>query len=190
MKKLLAIALTILMLASLFVLVSCGNKDDEGGDKNTSVSKSEWENALDLSQYKSFTFKTKEEEAEGDEKYCIESITSYDDGNIRVSVEEDGETETETDFRIVNSLDDLWDGNHWLGEIYSELDYENDLGYSLFTYSSSKGAYEAELEVDGIICYTEFYFEDGMLIKISASASESGSGYSFTGTYEFSNLKK
>ena len=55
----------------------------------------------------------------------------------------------------------------WMEEFWHEIEDLSDIGYSLFSYDPESEAYYRCMDIDGVLCDVNIYFENGRIAKIS-----------------------
>ena len=171
---------------------SCGQKETRELDMVpvvTTVTATEWKNALDFSKYTSITVTGSESGKEDGIAFDIDATVKYYGGVVYISYEGagyDGEDsyiayreatleEGLRPFSAIMSLEKL----HYFLEDLEETD---DLGYSQMTYSEPQKSYSTITEYGRI---HTFWFENGTLVKYSYE--ENGQAEYLNGTYTFTN---
>ena len=146
-----------------------GGINDEVAQVKSTVTKTEWKRAFDMSRFTNYTVKGKEVYEEEDETYEYGVSFQYDDGIVKGTATEVylGETET-TEAHTYFDIESIADfGLSAIAELQFELEYLDDYGYSLFDYSESKKQYSATISIDDIETFVTISFEDGKIVKIT-----------------------
>lgn len=167
---------------------TCGEKETQVIEKITiknTISASEWKSAFDnfgRGDFSTISIDIDEriEEVEDDEVYGYDmtAVANFRNDTISVSgiyfwndeIDEINDTEN---FEEDGSTFGEFACSDWMWEFWSELDYLSDRGYSKFTYKTATTSYHAQIEVDGILCDANVYFENGRIIKVTIASTGS-----------------
>ncbi len=189
-----------LLLSALMAFSACEDEKDDGdSDKPpvTTVSVTEWIDAFDLSDLRSFTVSITERDGGGTEwEEAVSCTIKYRDGvaAIELCEREDGAAEERETCYSKNQINDLVDLDmDILEEIAFELEDRADYGYSLFTYSEETKSYHAStgwtpFENERI----EIWLEDGNIVKIlfEASGEYDGEAIEIYSLTQFTKINK
>lgn len=189
-----------LLLSALMAFSACEDETDDKGSKKTpvtTVSVTEWIDAFDLSDLRSFTVSVTERDAGGTEwEEAVSCTIKYRDGvaAIELSESEGGVTSERETCYSKTKINDLVDLDmDVLEEIAFELEDRADYGYSLFTYSEETKSYHAStgwtpFENERI----EIWLEDGNIVKIlfEASGEYDGEAVEIYSLTQFTKINK
>ena len=191
MKKILALILVLATVAMAFVACD-DSKKDKSKEKDVSkyeVTAEEWKNAFDFSKFTNYVVSMEElcAETADNEVYGVRGTCNVQNGipyYDLVQFWNDEET-SEKGYGTTVINDPSGFGGEWFPEMWYEIEGEVNYGYSMFTYSENSKAYSGNLEVDGIPCVVEFFFNDAKITKITMSGRDSETSINFTCTISY-----
>ena len=139
----------------------------------TTVTRDEWKNAFDLSQYENFTFNADMFFSEQDSVWIIKATVKQKDGFIyrEYTGSQNDEVQEKTDSYEgkISSLRDI-DLLGIFSCMLDTLEKSSSYGYTMFTYNESTKSYFAEnVDVDGP-CNINIWFEDKKIVKLCFTA--------------------
>jgi hypothetical protein len=203
MKKILAVILLVAMLA--VAMVSC-NKPEEpttppAAETRTTITAEEWAAVCALENYTYTQKGTSVYTMEGQTETVESTATSMRTANATYykSVEE-GDPDYES-YEVVEDgvcyvlpvsegvVTDVWTSEDELSNLSEDLDFEGATFESL-VYNAETKAYDYTVNEHGMDVKYSFYFENGAIVKIVASASMTEGSVSATMTINvtFSNI--
>ena len=146
--------------------------DSESTDESTNASNgaltaAQWKSAFDLSSYKSLSIDLKTVENANSTK----STFKYKSGStyVKHEITENGATTTDEFISPAKSAD-LKTVSPYVEELIAELEALEDFGFSLFTYSEEKKAYEAKIDLQIPQTEVSISFSGTNLSKITLNA--------------------
>ena len=154
---------------------SCGEKETRAIEQiavTTTVSSIEWRKALDLKKSNVTIYYDYHWSEESNDVYGVKGTVLIENGTAYAESQRyhnDAVTEEDSwydeDFEGLEVLD--------LGEFWYEIEYLDDLGYSMFRYDEDVESYCVEdLDIDGVLFEINMYFEDTKLVKITLEGAD------------------
>jgi SHS2 domain-containing protein len=146
-----------------------------------------WKAAFDATIADNFTMTFSEHAWSQWDDETFKGICKYVNGAIYCKYQEQERAEEEYfEYIELNDFSDL--EVSWLAELFYELEYLDDFGYSLFTYSNATQSYYAVMDVDVPGMMVNVWLRDNRVSKITMTGTSEMSGgetYEFECVYEF-----
>lgn len=176
---------------------SGGSQNNSGNNTNTTptvnpvVTAAKWKNAFDLTRFESFTFGMSETEKEGTNVFEEVKTIKYNNGMLYVrSSEKQNKVENHTtESYFKETPEDIGDlRSDWMSQLWYELRAQDDLGYSLFTFSKNDLSYTAELDIVGDPTKVTIRFANGNITEITSEQKNGENEYLYS--YRFTDLNR